>query len=387
MKQEIISYLSTLKNEVFSLSKFLHDNPEQSFKEYNSLEYISGLLKNHEFNIIEHYLDIPTAFLASKGKGGPKICFIMNYSAFPEGHTNGNNFFSAVSYAAGVGLSKVLDKVKGTVNILGCPGEIFQSSVLVMLKQGAFDDIDAVFSMSPDIVTMEPGSSPSTLPLKFTFEKAPLSCDNKGLDKEHAEPDYDTVDSLLLFLNSLKFIIPDKCKSCKIMNINVSECCEKIILTFELSGFKLSFLNEIEKKLEVFKEAISSLMNVRIDINLSSLPCESMVTNSTMFRLFSHNLKESGIIDMDGIKSDTEGICLGSVSHKVPCIRPYIAVTDNKSIKKFTKEFADATLSEFAKDRMYKLACAFADTAFDLISNTNLLNEAKSELKKSSNLK
>ena len=34
MKQEILSYLSTEKENLFKLCKFLYDNREESYKEY-----------------------------------------------------------------------------------------------------------------------------------------------------------------------------------------------------------------------------------------------------------------------------------------------------------------------------------------------------------------
>ena len=42
MRQEVISYLSTEKEALFNLCKFLHDNPEDSYKEYESNAYIYG---------------------------------------------------------------------------------------------------------------------------------------------------------------------------------------------------------------------------------------------------------------------------------------------------------------------------------------------------------
>ncbi|NLM35097.1 MAG: M20 family metallopeptidase, partial [Clostridiales bacterium] len=33
MKQEIISYLNSIKDEIYNITKFLYDNPEESYKE------------------------------------------------------------------------------------------------------------------------------------------------------------------------------------------------------------------------------------------------------------------------------------------------------------------------------------------------------------------
>jgi len=40
MRQEITSHLSTIKDEMQTLTKYLYDNPEESFKEKKSQAYI-----------------------------------------------------------------------------------------------------------------------------------------------------------------------------------------------------------------------------------------------------------------------------------------------------------------------------------------------------------
>ena len=74
MKQEIISYLHGHYDELFELNKYLYTNPEPSYNEFKSYDYISNLLYNHNFNIQKNFLDMENAFYASKGTGHPKIC-------------------------------------------------------------------------------------------------------------------------------------------------------------------------------------------------------------------------------------------------------------------------------------------------------------------------
>jgi Metal-dependent amidase/aminoacylase/carboxypeptidase len=95
MKQEIITYLSTIKQQLFDLSKYIYDNPEHSFNEYKSSKYIINILRQNNFNITENFLNIPTAFFAQYGSGHPKICYICEYDAVEnKGHINGHNLIS-----------------------------------------------------------------------------------------------------------------------------------------------------------------------------------------------------------------------------------------------------------------------------------------------------
>ncbi|ETJ24981.1 Amidohydrolase, partial [human gut metagenome] len=77
---------------------------------------------------------------------------------------------------------------------------------------------------------------------------------------------------------------------------------------------------------------------------------KELITNRTLNRLFSHNLKENGIIHINPPKDIYAGLSIGDVSHTVPSIHPYISVLseENQNIKYGSLEFAQNTTSEFA---------------------------------------
>ena len=43
MKQEIISYIDSIKDDIYNLSTYLYDNPETSYKEYKGSAYIINI--------------------------------------------------------------------------------------------------------------------------------------------------------------------------------------------------------------------------------------------------------------------------------------------------------------------------------------------------------
>ena len=55
MRQEVISYLSTEKEDLFNLCKFLHDNPEDSYKEYDGCKYICNFLRDRDFDVEKNF--------------------------------------------------------------------------------------------------------------------------------------------------------------------------------------------------------------------------------------------------------------------------------------------------------------------------------------------
>ena len=142
----------------------------------------------------------------------------------------------------------------------------------------------------------------------------------------------------------------------------------------------MSVLKELENKIHEFVRYTSKLMNVKSDIHYHEMPSDELKTNSTISRLFSHNLKESGLIKIDPPRDTHLSLSLGSVSHIVPTIRPFISICEDSSINPYSKEFVKATTSEYTKENVLKAIEAFAYTGLDIIEREDLLRESLLEL-------
>ncbi len=172
MKQEIISYISSIKEDIYNLSNYLYTNPETSYKEYKGCSYIINMLKAHDFEIQENYCNIPTSFYAQYGNGHPKICYICKYTATENvGHIFGNNVNASISTAAALGLSKVISKSGGSVILLGCPGEYSNGAELTLTKEKCFEDMDVIIAPHCDINNAESGTSMATIPIKIKYNQ------------------------------------------------------------------------------------------------------------------------------------------------------------------------------------------------------------------------
>lgn len=379
MKQELISHLSTYRNELYELDKFLYYNPENSYKEFKACEYISNFLKKHDFLVKNNFLDLETSFYASKGNGYPKICFICEYDAVPEeGHLTGHNLLSTTSIAASIALGKIIDKIGGTVVVIGCPGEYLGGTKSVMVKQGVFDDIDAVLLAHPDITTSESGSSSAIVPLRIKFiGNSGLSFLNKGV--------YTSLDGILLTFNILNSILKGFPQDVEVNSILSQGGHTPLLLPLESEAKFYIRANEMdiamlaENKLREIAIYVSKLIRVQYSFSLYEPPSEELVTNRTLNRLFSHNLKENGIIDIGAAKDVYSGLSLGVVSKTTPCIHPYFSIIKDKDIKYGSQNFADATISDYAFDQSIKTAISLALTGYDLISSEQLLSEVKQE--------
>ena len=378
MRQEVISYLSTEKEDLFNLCKFLHDNPEDSYKEYDACKYICNFLRDRDFDVREKFLDLDTAFYAKKGNGYPKICFLCEYDAIKSkgGHITGHNLLTTISITSALGLSKVIEKSGGTVILIGCPGEYLGGTKSTYVRQGIFDDIDVVLTTHPDIITSESGTSKAIIPLKVTFKG------HDGLSFLDFDS-FTSLDGTMLTFNVINALSKGFCKKANIHTILSQGGVTPLLRPVESEG-KLYIRAEstktakcIENKIRNLVACISDTMNLESCVELYEPPNEELLSNQVLNRLYSHNLKENGIINIGKPRDIDAGLSLGTVSHKVPCIHPYINIVDNVNIDYGTKEFADATISSFAQEQALSASYALISTALDLIESDFLLSEVK----------
>lgn len=382
MKQEMISFIEKNKEDLKALNKFLYDNPEKSYNEFTSYDYICKLLKKYNFKVEENFLELKTSFRASKGNSSPSICFLCEYDAIPnEGHITGHNLLTTTSVAAALALGSIIEKIGGSVVIIGCPGEYLGGTKSVMVKQGIFEEIDVVLVAHPDTVTSESGSSSAIIPLSIKYiGNSGLSFLNKGT--------YTSLDGVLLFFNILNSILKGFPEDVEVNSILSNGGFTPLLLPIEseakfyIRASEMDIARIVESKLREIAIYVSKLIRVQSSISLYEPENEELITNRTLNRLFSHNLKETGIININGPRDIYSGLSLGIVSKNIPCIQPFFSIIDDSSIRYGTKDFAKATISEHAFTESMKASLALAFTGLDIISKENLLSEVKNEFYK-----
>ncbi|MDR3594303.1 M20 family peptidase [Clostridium sp.] len=379
MRQKVVSFLSTCNDDIKNLCTYLYENPEKSYNEIKSSNYICDLLHKYNFEIEKNFLNIKNAFIAKKGEGHPKICYLCEYDSIEgEGHITGHNMVTAMSVSATLALGNVINDIGGSVILIGCPGEYLGGTKGTMVKQGVFDDIDIVMVTHPDTSTCESGSSSALIPLALKFHS-----DNKLTFLNSNS--YTSLDAVLLtlnILNSIKKGFPNNLE----INAVISNGGYTTLLLPSEAEIKLCIRASDTKtadyaydKIREIANYVTKLIDIPYKFFLYEYPNKELITNRTLNRLFSHNLKENGIININSPRDIYAGLSIGDVSHKVPCIHPYISIIDDDTIKYGSLDFAKATISEFALNQCTIAATALALTAIDLIKNSSLLNEVKTE--------
>lgn len=380
MKQSILSFLYSIKEDIFSLNKYLYDISENCFNEYKSSEYITNLLKKYNFIVETNFQNIPTAFKAQIGLGHPEICFICKYSTGDElGHIYGNNVNASMSIGAAIGLSHVIPKVGGSIIIIGCPGKYSNGSEIIMTKERVFEETDIIFAPHCDNTTSLNNISLSSIPMELNYS---------NLWIKNGKANLSSLDVCLQNVHFINQLIQDTCNHCFMDHLQLvcdnalNEYPSSAKVKFEIKTQNYTIGEKIETNVRKYVKCIEEVMNIDCKLNLLELPCKELIDNHVINKLFESNLKECGLININFNKLMLYPIGIGTVSHSTPTIYPSINITSDNSIKCPSLEFKNATISEFAKKNMWKAIEALAITGLDLIERKDLILESTSELYK-----
>lgn len=141
---------------------------ELGYLETESTALLQQKLKEQGFSVESGVAGIPTAFVAEAGSGKPIIAFLAEFDALPGitqtaapvreeipgkagGQACGHHLFGTASLGAAIAVQQWLEdqQLPGTVRVYGTPAEEGGSGKVYMVREGLFDDVDAVLSWHP----------------------------------------------------------------------------------------------------------------------------------------------------------------------------------------------------------------------------------------------
>lgn len=369
----VAGYVESQKNHIEQVIDYLYKNPETSFNEAKSSNLICSILNDEGFKITKNAAGIKNSFIAIYGSSSPKIAYICEYNAVEGlGHAFGHNVSSGINMGAAIGLKRAVDEIGGTVLVIGCPSEESYHTKISMLNNGIFDDIDAVICGHAMDKTCESGSSLGMLILNLNFKgkEAHTSIDlRSGINAlnpcialfnlaEAVKSKYNTG----IFVNG---IINNGGKS--INTITGETAC-----TFMIKSPDEVIMHNACQEIINCAEFAAELYKCKLEYTSPEIEYLPLKTHESLSKIACHNLKERGIIEIHGPVTVSASLDIGNVSQRVPVIHPYIGICKTPA-PYYSKEFSDATITEYARDNALKAAAALALTGVDIIQNPGIL--------------
>ncbi|MDV3428026.1 MAG: hypothetical protein LIR50_13590, partial [Bacillota bacterium] len=139
-----------------------------------------------------------------------------------------------------------------------------------------------------------------------------------------------------------------------------------------LLNFDSIYLDKLLGSIENYSFIIAPSINIKTYEGVNG-------DNCTLNRIFFHNLKEAGIIDIE----KTDSICCEG-NDFTPIIRPIIGVICDKDVIYPSEMFSELTQSDKAKAEAFKAGTAIGLTFIDMMTTPSLVEEAYLERGKNS---
>ncbi|MCC7054921.1 MAG: amidohydrolase [Gemmatimonadaceae bacterium] len=209
-----------------TVAKQIWDWAEVGYMEVRSSALLQSELRTAGFRVTAGVAGEPTAFVAEYGSGKPVIAILGEFDALPglsqantpernalvaggPGHGCGHHLFGTASTAAAIALKEwmIANHVAGTLRMIGTPAEEGGGGKVYMVRDGVFNDVDAVIAWHPgDANEVSGNRSMANISGKFRFHG--LSA-HAAASPERGRSALDGVEVMNVMTNYMREHIPD----------------------------------------------------------------------------------------------------------------------------------------------------------------------------------
>jgi len=313
MKKFALEWIEGNKERVIEICDKIWEYAELGLIEYKSSKLLADELEKHGFEVKRGVAGMPTAFVATWGEGEPVIGIMGEYDALPglsqkkvprpeplepgkPGHGCGHNIHGTSGAAAAIAVKKAMEKygLKGTIRFYGCPAEENFSGKVFMVRDGLFNDVDAVISHHPS--TMNEVSLISSLAVnsaKFHFYGR---ASHAGASPEHGRSALDAIELMNIGVNYLREHI--------IQDARIHYIIEKggdqpnIVPAYARSWYYVRAperdeLEEIYNWILDIAKGAAMMTRTKLEVELIE-GCYNLIPNRTMAELIVKNMREIG---------------------------------------------------------------------------------------------
>jgi aminobenzoyl-glutamate utilization protein B len=167
----ITGWVDDHTEDLIDLSTKIWNYAELGLQEYQSSKLLANKLEKEGFSIEMGVAGMPTAFVATWGKGKPVIGILGEYDALPglsqklaakkepiipdaSGHGCGHNIYGVAAAGGAIAAKEWMEKggMDGTIKFYGCPAEETLVGKVFMARDHVFDDADVSLTWHPNSV-------------------------------------------------------------------------------------------------------------------------------------------------------------------------------------------------------------------------------------------
>ena len=387
LKGLIINEVHSLKARMIAVSEAIHKNPEIGLMENMASELLSSELEKHGFAVQRGIAGMQTAFKATlpMRESGAHVAYLAEYDALPQiGHGCGHNIIGTSAVFSAIALSNVPGKLAGKITVLGTPDEEGSGGKIPIIKAGFFESVDAAIMNHPWNYASPwmPTVAVDSLTIEFTGKAAHYSSPHRGVN---------ALDGLVLTLAALNGL-RHGFRNDVVYGYTIDQggiipsiIPEKASARLWIKSTDQRNLAEVVGRVKACAEGVAKSVGAQVRIQHDFPLFEESIPNLTLIQRVSENFDRLGISFKSAEETSRSLVYVssdyGNVSHVVPSVCPTIAIGP-ETLDVHTAEFAEAAISKTGQEALVGITKVMAMTGGDLLSNTGLLEAAKTEFSK-----
>ncbi len=379
---QIQNRIDELADELISVSRAIHANPELAFKEYFACETLTTNLDNHGLAPQSGVFTLETAFEAqvNPGHDGPTVAVLAEYDALPGiGHACGHNIIATSALGATLGLQAVAQALPGRIRLIGTPAEERGGGKEVMARAGAFDGVDAAMMIHPAGVNL------ASMPCICVAEVQVIYHGKSAHASAMPHKGINALDGLLLAYQAISNLRQHIRSRERIHGIITEGGDAPNIVPDRTSGeFYVRAANErdlakLKPRVQACFEAGATGSGCEVEVNWANVDYLDLNTNwplADQFRSHAEHLGREFVPFEEALKFGAGSTDMGNVSYRVPSIHPMLAVAP-PNVVIHNPEFAKWAGSEKGDQAVIDGAKALALTTADYLLSTPLQAQVK----------
>ena len=386
------SHISDASTDYWGTALRIHELAEVGSREFESSSLLRGILKDHGFEVEDHFMNIPTAFKAEKvlGNGVPSIAFLAEYDALPGiGHACGHNLIASSAVYSAI---RSAEKIKnGTITVFGTPDEEgsgeWAGSKIIMAEKGAFKGIDLVLGSHPGDRWSVGEQSLADLDYEITFRgKAAHEAanpDNGRSALDAAILTYTAVNMMRQHVRrDVNFVMHGIIKEGGTAS-NVTP--EKAVLTYGIRTSDIDYHKIVVDRFMKIVEGCASATETTYKVKEIGLMYSTTKINKTLSNNIRERLLAKGI-ECPTLEETLSRIPEGStdfanVSQVVPALEVQFKIA-KEGTPWHSRESLEAAKSTVAKEALKTMIEVLSDTAEEFSINQEFRNGVKKDFLK-----
>ncbi len=360
LAREAKQILDTIRPTIRDLALKLHRYPELSMQEFKACRWQVELLRKWKFRVKSPYKRLDTAYRADIGRGGPVICYMAEYDALPGlGHGCGHNLIAAAGVGAGYLLSRLLQShgVKGTVTVMGTPGEEGFGGKVILTERGALKNVDAALMCHPDDRCVPDTPTSAVERFEVTFRGKSVH----AADPADALNPLDAVNLLYSGVSAWRQQLPESARVHGVITdggVKPNIIPESTSCQFYLRSPDDRYVSKMARRFRDIIKGAGLMTGTAPEIRSWGVACKARKPNRLLNEAWAESAGLAGleVTEPEPIRGSSD---FGNVSQTVPGIHPRFSIS-RTPIPSHSPRFTRAAGSRLGIENMFRMTVAMA---------------------------